>query len=179
MIESVFDLLHQAWVNSLKSHSKVNPAVTAMASEIFNFFYNDDLFGGSLFGQAPPIWLKTHLQFCANGSISSTSEEPNVNDRDELTLVDQSLMPDLYLYYDGKLVNDATGAAATGPVPKGSFGEFSSITSPGGCNGCQVSVTGNAGNQWDLSPGAPADAIPLTGNFCDNPGEDFGSSPEG
>ena len=46
---------------------------------------------------------------------------------------------------------------------------------PGGYYSCETGKTGNAGNPWTLSPGAPADAIPLTGNFCDNPGEDFGS----
>jgi hypothetical protein len=161
----------QSWVIALQNDASVNPAVAAMAAEIFNFFFNDSATHPSIFAEAPPIWLEAHLQFCVNGSISSTAEQPDISDNPEFTLVDQSFMPDLYLYYDGKLVNN-NGAAATGPVQKGDFVNFSGTNNYGGC---ETGQTGNAGNPWTLSPGAPADAIPLTGHFCDNPGEDFGS----
>ncbi len=164
----------EAWISALQNDSAVNPSVVAMAQQIFDFFYNDSGTAPSLFAQAPPIWQEAHLQVCANGSISSTAEEPNASDSPALTLVDQSLMPDLYLYYDGKLVTN-TGAAATKPVQRGDFASFSNVLQPGGYYSCETGKTGNAGNPWTLSPGAPADAIPLTGNFCDNPGEDFGS----
>jgi hypothetical protein len=38
-----------------------------------------------------------------------------------------------------------------------------------------VDETGNAGNPWDLSALDLPDSIPLTGDYCDNSGEDFGS----
>jgi hypothetical protein len=167
----------QAWVTALQNDTAVNPAVVAEAGEIYNFFFNGAYGLGSLFGQAPPIWMEAHLQFCANGSISSTAEVENASDNPALTLVDQSLMPDLYLYYDGNLVTQ-TGAAATSPVQKGDFSDFSDASITTGYNGygdCSTGSIGNAGNPWNMQAGALPDAIPLTGNFCDNTGEFFGS----
>jgi len=88
----------EAWISALQNDGAVNPSVVAMAQQIFDFFYNDSGTAPSLFAQAPPIWEEAHLQFCANDSVSSTAEEPNTGDSPSLTLVDQSLMPDLYLY---------------------------------------------------------------------------------
>lgn len=167
----------EAWVSALKNDTSVNPAVAAEAGEIYNFFFNGTYALGSLFGQAPPIWQEMHLQFCANGSISSTAEVENAADTPALTLVDQSLMPDLYLYYDGNLVSQ-TGSAVSAPVQKGDFSDFSNAsptTGDNGWGGCSTGSIGNAGNPWNMQTGALADAIPLTGNYCDNTGEDFGS----
>jgi hypothetical protein len=166
-----------AWVSKLQNDGAVNKSVTDMAGEIYNFFFKQGI-TGTVFQQAPPIWQEVHLQVCTSGSISSTAEEPDIDDTPEFTLVDQSYMPDLYLYYDGHLVTNS-GKPTTKPVQRGNFFNFSNaffdvnVGVPYGP--CETGQFGNKGNPWNIGLGAPANAIPLTGNFCDNPGEDFGS----
>ena len=148
-----------------------------MAGEIYNFFFHGGL-TGSIFNAAPPIWQVAHFKVCVNGGISSTAKQPNTDDTPADTLVDQSYMPDLYLYYDGQLV-DNQGDSTTTPVQLGDFKQFSnadfdpSLGTP--YDTCDTGIDGNGGNPWSITVTDPADIVPTGGVFCDYPKETFGS----
>lgn len=169
-----------AWVKALQNDKKVNKAVSAMAVQLNQFYFSQKLLGGTLFLHAPPIWQDAHIQVCADGSISSAAFQPNIDDKPQRTLVDQSYMPDLYLYYDGRLVNDL-GKPTSTPVQRGNFVNFSNISGVTAVVGtpfgvCDTTETGNAGNPWAmglLRP--PPNAVPASGQSCSNIGEFFGS----
>jgi hypothetical protein len=168
-----------AWVAALQHDNKVNSSVTALAVQLNQFYFSQAMSGRTLFLKAPPIWQDVHVQICANGSISSAAETQNGDDRPMRTLADQSYMPDLYLYYDGKLVNNS-GQPTTSPVQRGNFRNFTNIpgvTSEVGnpYGPCDVSQTGNGGNPWTIGVLTAPNTVPSTGMSCNFTGEFFGS----
>jgi hypothetical protein len=160
-----------AWVDRLQHDKRVNGAVLAMAGEINNFFFSEATLGGSLLLHGPPIWQTTHIRVCVDGRISVGDQDGDRDDKPHINLVDQSYMPDLYLYFDNKLI-DQSGRPASGPSQVGDFRDFSNIpdvTSLGGnpFGPCQVNVVGNGGNPWAIEPRDAPDTVPKIGKFCD------------
>lgn len=175
-----------AWVRTLENDSRVNWAVQSMAVEIDKFFFahpedvnNPASVPGSLFLNASPIWQQIHAKVCANGSISSAATVDNTDETPKRTIADQSYMPNLYLYFDNKMIDNA-GAPTTGQVHTGNFSNFSNMpylnSWPSGGNAfgyCSVSDRGAGGNPWDIEPpgsgglGSAPDIRPKTGRWCD------------
>jgi hypothetical protein len=178
-----------AWVKTLKNDSRVNSAVANMAAEIDNFFFahpGDDYLPtslapfGSLFLNAGPIWQQIHAKICVNGSISSAATVDNIDETPKRTIADQSYMPNLYLYYDNKMIDNA-GASTSSQVHIGNFANFSNMpalnssTTGGNAFGvCSTSSRGAGGNPWNISPPGPGggggsapDIHPKTGTWCD------------
>ncbi len=172
-----------AWVTALQNDAKVNQSVVDMAGEINNFFFSQSLMGGTLFLHAAPIWEDAHLEFCVNGTIASTALQNNIEMTPQRTLVDESFMPDLYLYYDRNLV-DNYGNPTTGRVEAGDYQDFTNLPSDtdvafNAYGGCDTGTRGAAGNPWGLTATAAPDAQPATGFMCDNQYETFGSPYQG
>jgi hypothetical protein len=162
-----------AWVSNLKNDSRVATAVSDMAAEINNFYFSQAVGGGTLFQDAPPIWQLVHAKVCTNGSISSGATVDNGDDVPQRTIVDQSYMPDLYLYYDNKMI-DNYGALSGSPVQRGNWVNFSNIPGLNSVGGnpfaqCAIPSRGNGGNVWDIIPKTSAPGIrPKTGRMCDS-----------
>jgi hypothetical protein len=163
-----------AWVDKLSGDSRVAPPVADMAAEINNFFFSQKTAGGSLFLKAPPIWQQLHAKVCADGSIASAATVANSDENPQLSIADQSYMPNLYLYFDNHMINNAGGSGTT-YVHKGNFVNFSNIpgiTATGGhpYNFCDIFNRGDGGNPWDILvapyPTAPG-FVPKTGSWCD------------
>jgi hypothetical protein len=170
-----------AWITALQNDPSVNNAVIAMATQINQFFFSTADLGGTPFAEAPPIWQNVHIQVCTNGKVSSAEDQIDIDDNPEVTLVDQSYMPDLYLYFNDKLVNQS-GASTTTRVQTGNFANFSNIplvdTGPNAYGLCDSGNAGNAGNPWNIGT---VDSLlnageePATGDMCDDQPELFGS----
>ncbi|WP_327287438.1 golvesin C-terminal-like domain-containing protein [Streptomyces sp. NBC_01198] len=163
--QSTTDAHLNAWVNKLKdlsSAGKVPREVADTAGDIFSTFFRSGLTNGSLFNMAPPIWQNAAIAFCVGGTVNQIQTAPDTDDDPEYGLVYQSHMPDLYLYLDGHMVNES-GAAASGPVQRGDFDNFST----GGYGGCQSVGRGNGGNPWDISLDSSTDTRPGGSGYCD------------
>jgi hypothetical protein len=163
-----------AWVSTLKNDPRVASPVADMAAEINNFFFSQATTGGTLFLKAPPIWQQIHAKICADGSIGSAATVANTDENPQLSIADQSYMPNLYLYFDNNMINNAGGPDTT-YVHKGDFANFSNIpgiTATGGhpYNFCDIYNRGDGGNPWDIEvapyPTAP-DFVAKTGSWCD------------
>lgn len=162
-----------AWVDKLRTDSRVAPAVADMAAELNNFFFSQKTLGGTLFLKAPPIWQQIHASVCADGTISSAGIVDNGDETPHHSIADQSYMPNLYLYFDNHMINNAGGSGTTF-VHKGDFASFSNIpgiTSIGGnpFDKCDISTRADGGNPWGIAavpPTAPG-VIPKVGRWCD------------
>jgi len=153
--------------------------VADTAADLYNLFFRGWGSGGtgqgSLFTHAGPIWQELHVGLCANGTVVSKQAATDPSDTPQYGLVYQSFMPNLYLYLDGKMI-DQTGAASTVPVQVGDFSRFSSIPiagsgSPSAYGVCDAATDGNAGNPWGIGlpiPGVSENANPKSGIFCDD-----------
>jgi hypothetical protein len=165
-----------AAVNALVSQGKAPAAVGDYATQIYQLFFNADLFTGtypygvSLFVAAPPIWTQVNANICPNGSVSTDSSG--------LSIVESSLMPDLYLYIDrSNFLPNGT------PVQTGDYKSFSNIptvgnpTSPTNAYGlCDFNARGlRAGNPWGVAL-LDAELIdPQTMVFCNAPATEYGT----
>ncbi|MER5639715.1 hypothetical protein ABT095_22490 [Kitasatospora sp. NPDC002227] len=179
----------KAWVDKLVSRSDVQPAVARAMNQIYDMFFKNqgplgyNTFGNTI-GNAPPIWHNMAMAFCADGSVKPTQNFPNKDSQPSYGLVYQSYMPDLYLYLDGKLVDNA-GNPTTTPVHKGDWKDFSNtpLTSDAGnaYSQCDVSTRGSGGNPWNIGfpfpviGNAPGD-IPTRMKHCDDPGATFNTT---
>ncbi|WEO93435.1 hypothetical protein A6P39_005035 [Streptomyces sp. FXJ1.172] len=170
-----------AWVSTLRSDARVAPPVADMAAELNNFFFSQATLGGTLFLKAPPIWQQIHAKVCADGTIASAAVVDNADETPRRTIADQSYMPNLYLYFDDHMIDNAGGPGTT-YVHKGNFAEFANIPGVTSVNGdpygwCDIAGRGAGGNPWNFEvvpvPSAP-DARPKTGAFCDTSAE-FGN----
>lgn len=139
--------------------------------------------GGSLFTFAPAIWAEPHLKLCTGSTL--VQPDGGADPSGKQTTVDNSYMPDLYLFVDGQLYN-ASGVKATGPINTGDFTDFSAppwqgsgspfgIISP--WNSCYIGsnadifISRRDGNPFNLSlvqsPGETGNSVYL----CDRPQE--------
>ncbi|WP_407986287.1 hypothetical protein [Kitasatospora sp. CMC57] len=180
---------YKAWLDKVKARTDVQPAVAQLVDEIYQMFFKNwgplgyNTFGNTI-GNAPPIWHNISMAFCADGSVKPTQNFPNVDSDPQYGLVYQSYMPDLYLYLDGKLV-DNTGKPTGGPVHKGDWKNFSNIPGVNSDAGnafsqCDVQARGSGGNPWNIGipfpvlGNAPGD-IPSRVKHCDDTGATFNS----
>ncbi|MEV5508239.1 hypothetical protein [Streptomyces orinoci] len=171
-----------AWSKAVKAAADsghMPQEVATLAGDIKSMFFNppNALGGslgvdGSLFNAAPPIWQNVSLAFCANGKLKSTQTASNSDSNPSDGLVYQSYMPDLYLFEDGKAIDNA-GNPSSGPVRKGDFRKFSGLPDggPNAYDKCDTAARGSGGNPWNIT------AIPLLadpnerpkfGQYCDN-----------
>ncbi|MGK5637450.1 hypothetical protein ACSNOK_03905 [Streptomyces sp. URMC 126] len=172
-----------AWVSKLKSLAEAGslpPEVANTAGDIYSMFFRkaklsgSDIAEGSLFNMAGPIWQNVSMGFCTDGTVKSTQAVPNFeNDDPKQGLVYQSYMPSLYLYLDGRMVDQA-GRPTSGPVQNGNFVKFSEMASnenrSSAYGTCGVEIRGNGGNPWSLQQvpdGAPG-STPNMPMFCDD-----------
>lgn len=173
------DANFSAWVGQIQNAvnaGQMPPQMATTATDFYNMFFrgwgNTE---GALFNGAPPIWQQVDTAFCSDGTVRSTQTTPNSDDNPQNSLVAQSYMPDLYLYLDGRLV-DQSGHPTTGPVQKGDFVDFSNIpgvNSDGGnaYDNCNIALRGNGGNPWNIGPPAPGvsqNANPRHLIYCDD-----------
>lgn len=173
------DANFSAWVAQIQSAvnaGQMPPQMATTATDFYNMFFRG--WGdteGSLFNGAPPIWQQVAMAFCSDGTVKSVQSVPNSDDNPQNSLVAQSYMPNLYLYLDGKLV-DQNGHPTTGPVQTGDFVNFSNIpgvNSDGGnaYDNCNIAQRGNGGNPWNIGPPAPGvsqNADPRHLIYCDD-----------
>lgn len=164
-----------AWVGKLKSDSRVASSVADMAGELNNFFFSQKTDGGTLFLRAAPIWQLIHAKVCSDGTVSSAASVDNRDETPRRSIADQSYMPNLYLYFDNHMIDNA-GSPTMTYVHKGDFSDFANIPVANGDTGhaygsCDIANRGDGGNPWDFVvlpvPTAP-DARPQTGIYCDN-----------
>ncbi|AUG78594.1 hypothetical protein CFP65_3814 [Kitasatospora sp. MMS16-BH015] len=180
----------KAWVDKVNGNGAVQPAVAHAVSEIYQMFFKNqgplgyNTFGNTI-GNAPPIWHNIAMAFCADGSVKATQNFPNRDSQPNYGLVYQSYMPDLYLYLDGRLVDNEGKPTAT-PVHKGDWKNFSNIpllnSDAGNAFGqCDVDARGSGGNPWNIGipfpviGNAPGD-IPTRMKHCDDTGTTFNST---
>ncbi len=172
-----------AWVDKLKSLAeagKVPPEVANTAGDIYSMFFRkariagSDIAEGSLFNMAGPIWQNVSMAFCPGGRVMSTQAVPNFeNDEPKQGLVYQSYMPSLYLYLDGRMVDQA-GRPTSGPVQNGNFMKFGAMASGENSSSaygtCAVERRGNGGNPWSLQqvPDGFPGSTPNVAMFCDD-----------
>jgi hypothetical protein len=168
-----------AWVSqlgSLASSGKVPQEVADTAGDIYSTFFRAWNGGieGSLYNFAPPIWQNLSMAFCADGSVKSTQASADSDDTPQTGLVYQSYMPDLYLYLDGHMVDQA-GQPTSKPVQYGNFKNFSNIPGVTATKGqaygiCSIDDRGNAGNPWDIEvpPTTSTGWVPKTAIYCDD-----------
>jgi hypothetical protein len=164
------------WVTRVQNDTRVNSAIGALAGELYNFYFNPGRINASLFNNAPPIWQNLHLGICANGNIYSTETLTNTDNPGVNTLVDQSYVPDLYLYEDGQQITQ-TGAATNAPGQAGRWDLFTNLPTggPNAYGACASTLEGNGGNPWAIEPVIDsADVRPNTGSYCDT-GTTFGN----
>jgi hypothetical protein len=168
-----------AWGNQIQADATAGSLpqqVADTAGDLYSMFFRGWSAGGqgSLFTHAAPIWQELHLEFCANGTVVSQQATVDTDDTPIYGLVYQSYMPDLYLYYDGKMINQ-TGAAATSPVQIGNFSDFTVLPVTSGSGSaygvCNIPNEGNAGNPWGVGvpvPGVSENFVPRSVTFCDD-----------
>ncbi|SEN19961.1 hypothetical protein SAMN05216267_1002256 [Actinacidiphila rubida] len=173
------DANFSAWVAQIQSAvnaGQMPPQMATTATDFSNMFFRG--WGdteGSLFNGAPPIWQQVTTAFCSDGTVESTQTVPNGDDSPQNSLVAQSYMPSLYLYLDGKLV-DQSGHPTTGPVQTGDFVNFSNVPGANSDAGnaydnCNIVQRGNGGNPWNIGPPAPGvsqNANPRHLIYCDD-----------
>ncbi|NUP41703.1 MAG: Tat pathway signal protein [Streptomyces sp.] len=148
---------------SLAAAGKIPQAVATTAAEIYNLlFHGLGSSGGSLFNIAPPIWQNVSMAFCTDGSVHDTQNAADTDDDGGFGLVYQSHMPDLYLYLDGRMVDEG-GNPATGPVQRGDFSNFTQ----GGYGLCQSAGRGNGGNPWAITLISSVGTRPDNAAYCD------------
>ncbi|MDI5969405.1 SGNH/GDSL hydrolase family protein [Streptomyces sp. SL13] len=165
----------------------VPQSVVDLANGIYETFFKSlslsivpDSMDGSILYAAPPIWQEATVGFCADGSLVSTQTVPDADDSPGMNLVQQSYMPDLYLYYDNHMVNES-GQPSSGPVQSGNFTDFSNmpfINANAGTalDNCDETNRGNGGNPWNISvPPGIVGTVPTSTNyipdrvtFCDS-----------
>ncbi|MBM9504146.1 golvesin C-terminal-like domain-containing protein [Actinacidiphila acididurans] len=173
------DANFSAWVGQIRNAvnaGRMPPQMATTATDFYNMFFRGwgDT-NGSLFNGAPPIWQQVDMAFCSDGTVKSTQTVPNGDDSPENSLVAQSYMPNLYLYLDGKMV-DQTGHPTTKPVQTGDFVNFSNIPGVNSDAGnaydnCNITERGNGGNPWNIGPPAPGtsqNATPRHLIYCDD-----------
>lgn len=173
------DASMSAWVAAIQNGvtaGKIPQSVADTAGDIYSMFFRGWGAGGvgegSLFTHAGPIWQELHFEFCSDGSIVTQQAVADNDDNPNHGPVFQSYMPDLYLYYDNKMVDEG-GAPTTSPAQTGNFASFTTIpgTGPSAYGTCNVSAIGNAGSPWGVPlpiPGVSENFVPPTVTFCDD-----------
>ncbi|MEV8534091.1 hypothetical protein [Streptomyces sp. NPDC051211] len=164
----------KAWLSKVNAHSKTHVGIRRWAGDVYSmFFKNEGLYPGddhntfgSSIGNAPPIWQDIAVAFCTDGSVKPKHLTSNDDAKPSTGIVYQSYMPDLYLYVDGKMV-DNLGKPSTSRIQAGHWINFSNIPGVNSTKGnafgkCDVAERGNGGNPWNV--GIP---FPVVGN---NPG---------
>ncbi|MEV0190716.1 hypothetical protein AB0I39_19525 [Kitasatospora purpeofusca] len=137
--------------------------------------------GGSVIGNAPPIWQDIAAAFCADGSVKPTHFQRNGDATPSNGIVFQSYMPDLYLYIDDRLT-DNLGRPSNQRINGGDWRNFSNFpaTAPNGnaYGTCSAATRGSGGNPWSVD--APAPVIgdgpgnrPNKVVHCDDPANEF------
>ncbi|MCP3754327.1 hypothetical protein [Streptomyces sp. TBY4] len=123
---------------------------------------------GTLFNAAPPIWQNVSVAFCADGSVVPTARADTPSTDPHLGIVTQSWMPDLYLYLNGKAIDNA-GRPTTGPASRGNFRNFSELplSDPHPYGFCDIGERGNSGNPWQIDAVEGGDPTPSSGMYCD------------
>jgi hypothetical protein len=182
----------QAWKNSvdaLVAQGKAPQAVADLADMIIKDFFTVPGSGwqnqppwvqtGSIFYFAPPIWVETHLTYCADGSLHAAGNTDPVTGRAQL--VDNSYMPDLYLAIDGTYVDKYGNPNGGAQVQTGDWADFSAppfqaypnpspwnicYIGPSNIGGSQLQfISRRDGNPWNLPLLSPNDLSSQVG-FC-------------
>ncbi|MBY8870162.1 golvesin C-terminal-like domain-containing protein [Streptomyces sennicomposti] len=155
------------WVDEINASPDTNYAVRSLAGDIYSLFFkndgNNNAFG-SMIGNAPPIWQDIAVQFCADGSVKPFHAASDSDMDPDYSIVYQSYMPDLYVYVDGSMTDNA-GHPSNSPVHSGDWRDFSNLpVGFGHAYGvCDSNARGSGGNPWGIAP-----PIPYVG---DGPGE--------
>ncbi|MEI5098019.1 hypothetical protein RB200_04395 [Streptomyces sp. PmtG] len=181
----------KVWVDTLQGKADrgdLPQAVADTAGDFYNMFFrtlNIEKLEGTLLQAAPPIWHNVSIAFCQDGSIKPNQAVTNPDNTPHHGLVYQGYMPDLCLYHNDRMVNQS-GDAASGPVQRGDFANFSNIPGLTSIKGnaygkCDIAERGNGGNPWNIS------VPPLTGTnetpkrviYCDDKTSHSSTEPDG
>ncbi|MGK5637203.1 hypothetical protein ACSNOK_02630 [Streptomyces sp. URMC 126] len=176
--QSSVDTNASAWVDAVKGNGNVPEEVGRMAGDIYSMFFRyrgPSNVAGSQIGNAPPIWQNVSMAFCADGSVRSTQRADGAGTAPQRGLVYSSFMPDLWLYLDGKVV-DNEGRPSGGPVHSGDWKKFSNVPDLKYDNAfgiCDITTRGRGGNPWAIKEplpviGDPPSKRPGAGIYCDN-----------
>ncbi|MGW5335264.1 hypothetical protein [Streptomyces bauhiniae] len=131
------------------------------------FFKNDgsnNVFG-SMIGNAPPIWQDIAAQFCTDGAVKPFHAATDSDMEPANSLVYQSYMPDLYVYVDDHMTDNAGDNPGSSRVHSGDWRNFSNLPAGSGhaYGTCDTNARGSGGNPWSIAP-----PIPVVG---EGPGE--------
>ncbi|MCK7623472.1 hypothetical protein MUU72_10260 [Streptomyces sp. RS10V-4] len=177
----------KAWVDQVNANLETNHAVKRFAGDVYSMFFKNsgpswtNNMGGSVIGNAPPIWQDIAAAFCADGSVKPTHLEENRDASPSNGIVFQSYMPDLYLYVDDHMA-DNLGRPSNHRISGGDWKNFSNfpLTAPNGnaYSICDAYHRGSGGNPWGVD--AP---VPFIGDgpgnrpdkvlHCDQPANEF------
>lgn len=121
----------KAWVDAINSNLETNYAVKRFAGDVYSMFFKNtgsgtNNMGGSMIGNAPPIWQDISAAFCADGSVKPTHLREDKDANPSNGIVFQSYMPDLYVYVDG-LMTDNLGNPSNHRVNVGDWKNFSNF----------------------------------------------------
>lgn len=176
----------KAWVDKVNASLQTNHAVKRFAGDVYAMFFKNtgswnNNMGGSMIGNAPPIWQDIAAAFCADGSVKPMHLQRNGDATPANGIVFQSYMPDLYLYVDDQLT-DNLGRRSNQKISGGDWRNFSNFpaTAPNGnaYGTCSAATRGSGGNPWGVD--APAPIIgdgpgnrPNKVVHCDAPANEF------
>ncbi|MFH9426060.1 hypothetical protein [Streptomyces sp. NPDC017529] len=153
----------KAWVDKVNAHLETNHAVRRFAGDVYSMFFKNtgswnNNMGGSMIGNAPPIWQDIAAAFCADGSVKPTHLEKDKDANPSNGIVFQSYMPDLYLYVDDHLT-DNLGHRSGKRISGGDWRNFSNFpaTAPNGnaYGSCDAYHRGSGGNPWAVDAPVP------------------------
>jgi hypothetical protein len=184
----------QAWrnkVDALASNGQAPQAVANLADMITSDFFSVPGLSfmnpppwvqtGSIFYFAPAIWVETHFEYCADGSLHPAGPIDPVTSKAQLA--DNSYMPDLYLAIDGNYVDRYGAPTNGGHVQAGDWADFSVwpgqvSPSPSPWNLCYIGptitlpdgstipfISRRDGNPWGL-PMAISGDLSSSVSFC-------------
>jgi hypothetical protein len=154
-----------AWVDKVNASLKTNDAVKRFAGDVYSMFFkntgswNNNL-GGSMIGNAPPIWQDVAAAFCSDGTVKPTHLLANGDANPANGIVFQSYMPDLYLYIDDQIADNLGNKnPKTAKISGGNWKNFSNFpaTAPNGnaFGSCSVATRGSGGNPWRVDIPVP------------------------
>ncbi|MFJ5590793.1 hypothetical protein ACIQCG_13665 [Streptomyces noursei] len=154
----------KAWVDKVNSNLETNHAVRRFAGDVYSMFFKNsgpswtNNIGGTVIGNAPPIWQDIAAAFCADGSVKPMHLEKNEDATPSNGIVFQSYMPDLYLYIDDHMT-DNLGRTSNHRISGGDWKNFSNLPFPA-VNGnafgfCDAYYRGSGGNPWGVDAPVP------------------------
>ncbi|MFC3978796.1 hypothetical protein [Streptosporangium jomthongense] len=166
-----------AWLDQVNAESRIPAEIKRMAGDIYSMFFRyrgPNNMAGSMIANAPPIWQHISMAFCADGTVKPTHRSSTAYYGVDNAIAFQSYMPDMYLYLDGKMVNNQ-GVRSNVPAQKGSWFEFSSFGLDLGKPFAYCDFRGGTanGNPWSIQAPVPVlgdgpSMRPTRGWYCDD-----------